>query len=137
MSKGKRPQIVNPDEYIICRGIPVPKLFIDQKQQEFGARLIPDTAPDLQEALDQQLRRFRTQAVLLGKNIHPKDYMFEGAVEGHKGYFFYSEIPIPAGIYMAGLPSFITNAIHKPIWFYAAKLTRGGRPSDNGKSHKW
>lgn len=131
MSKDRT--IVNPDEYTACRGIPVENWFIKAKETEFAAKLVPDSDPGLQETLDYMLKKFRLEAISLGKSLHPKNYMFTGT----EGFFFYSEIPIPAGIYLNGLPSFMTNYIHKPMWFYRPRGYKGAKLPSEPKPTIW
>lgn len=118
-------KVINPDEYTICRGIPVPREYITQKEYEYEAKLVPDSKPGLQEDLDRNLREFRAQAKALGKSPNPKGNRFESGTS----WYFFAEIPVPTqlfGVNIVGFDFVETTNIHKPIWFERPKVyTRG------------
>lgn len=109
---------VNPDEYVLCRGIPVKKTHIDFIEQTYEMKLVPDSQPKLQEELDTALALFRRQN---GQN--PKDQM----IWTDEAVYCYAEIPVPAGIYLPGLPTVETVNISKPIWFTKPRNMIRGR----------
>lgn len=118
----KLEQNVNPDEYMVVRGIPIRKDYIQQREQEFGAKLVADSAPDVQEFLDQSLFKLRMAAIAKGKSIKVVGNMIKSKTH----FYFFIENIIPMGIYWPGFPT-VKVATHKPIWFVRARQTRGAK----------
>ena len=112
-------KVVSPDEYVACRGVPVPKSYIQEKEREYDATMIDD--PNLQVSLDKNLFRFRTQAAANRKDTNPKGNMFQS----NEGYYFFADYVFPLGIYLPGLPVVKPKDHPRPIWFFKPKQTVG------------
>lgn len=110
---------INPDEYTLCRGIPVKKTHIAFIEQTTGFHLVPDSDPKQQEELDLALARFRKQ----NQGRSPKGEM----IWTDEAFYHYTEIPVPVGIYIPGMPTIETHEISKPIWFRKARNMIRGR----------
>jgi hypothetical protein len=114
-------KVVSPDEYIVVRGVPVRKDYIDYKQQEYGATLIPDKEALLLSYLDQTLREFRLRAISNKAPPNPKSNLFTAK----EAFFFFAEIPVPLGIYIPKMPTVMSNRLPKPAWFIRPRQHRG------------
>ncbi len=116
-------KVVSPDEYVVCRGVPVPKEYISEKEEEYDAKMIED--PNTQETLDENLARFRIQATSNRKEFNPKGNMFQSK----EGYYFFADYVFPLGLYFPGLPMLNPKNHPRPIWFFKPKSTSFGGSS--------
>lgn len=99
-------------DYVIVRGVNVPKADIERMEQDFGATLVGDHEVIVIAALDMALKRFR--------DTHGRDP--ERVNLREDPFHWYKHAPINLAV-MAGLTVPVT---HKPAWFRWPRLFHGG-----------
>ena len=118
---------VNPDDYILCRNIPVRKALIEEYKQKHG-QLVEDTRTLLK--LDAGLAEFR-------KRNNGKS---PTVTEGDDGYYYlFEHVIVPVSLYLRGgnfrhknhelplLDGELQVPGDKPIWFRVPKKFVIGR----------
>lgn len=104
-------KVLNPDDWMVCRGMPVPIARIREIEAVFNCEVVPDTQPQLQADLDQQLALYRFRNGWLS-NFPDRMVITKTDI------FFYAEHTIPMiALGLAGGPVIPTQQNPKPIWF--------------------
>lgn len=90
--------------YRFVRGVKIPSIQIDQIEQEYGVKLVPDTEPNILRALDRALQIYR----LRNKNQDPDVVQLSDYPE----HLFKHMV---LNIHFMGME--IPGAYNKPCWF--------------------
>jgi len=116
--------MINPDEYVSCRNIPVRKTLIAEYKQKHGELV---TNPVTLQRLDLALQEFRKR--------NGKDPVFIADDAGTR--FFFEHVPVPISLYFGGFlknsPTTTGDGLQldggevqipsaKPIWFAVPKI---------------